>query len=186
MLLINDCFLFGFLILILGCIVAAIFKVKPFRIFFWSLVYVYILIVLGITLFPIPYQDVGNFTSVPHNFIPFKSISATLQMGLTFTAVIQIGGNILISAPYGVMLDLLITKKKKGLFLLLAFLFPLLIELLQLFVGLIIGLTYRSFDIDDFILNLIGVYLGSIFSNIFFKKYRHGIHQKLFTKAIRN
>lgn len=182
MLLIDDIFLIGFLGLVAGGIVAFALKIRPFQIFFWGAFYVYIIMVLGITLFPIPYEQVGNIIHVPHNFVPFKSIISTLEMGITRTSLMQIGGNILISVPYGVILYLTIRKKSKLTLSLLPFIFPLVIELLQLFIGLIIGVTYRSFDIDDFILNLLGAYLGIAFSGIFLKKYRNKIYEKLFPK----
>lgn len=182
MLLISDFFVFGLLILIIGCVTLFIRKAEPFQIFFWSAFYVYVIMVLGITLFPIPYAQAGNLIPVPHNLIPFKSIISVLEMGITRTSLMQIGGNILISAPYGVMLYLTLRKKHKAYLLLFPLIFPVVIELLQLFIGLIIGVAYRSFDIDDFILNLLGAYLGIAFSGIFLKKYRNKIYEKLFPK----
>lgn len=182
MLLIDDIFLIGFFGIIVGGIIAFVLKIRPFQIFFWGAFYIYVIMVLGITLFPIPYEQAGNLIPVPHNFVPFKSIISTLGMGITRTSLMQIGGNILISAPYGVMLYLTLRKRNKAAFLLFPFVFPLVIELLQLFIGLIIGVTYRSFDIDDFILNLLGAYLGIAFSRIFLKKYRNKIYEKLFPK----
>ena len=186
MLLTSDLFVLGILILIIGCVAASILKARPFQIFFWGAFYVYVIMVLGITLFPIPYEQAGNIIPVPHNFVPFKSIISSLEMGITRTSLMQIGGNILISAPYGVTLYLTLRKRNKAALLLLPFLFPIVIELLQLFIGLIIGVTYRSFDIDDFILNSLGAYLGIGFSGIFLKKYQNKIYQKLFPRAKSN
>lgn len=182
MLLIEDIFLPGLLILAIGCAAAFFRKAKLFQILFWGGVYLYALIVLGLTLFPIPYQGVEDFMPVPHNFIPFYSISSTLERGVTSTSLLQIGGNILLSVPYGAVLDVTIREKKGWRFFLLPFLFPLAIESLQLFIGFLIGLTYRSFDVDDFILNLFGAYLGIAFSKIFLKKYGDQVYHKLFPK----
>ncbi len=182
MLLISDLFLLGFFILIAGCIVAFILKARPFQILFWGAFYIYAVVVLGLTLFPIPYQGVEDFLPVPHNFIPFHSISSILEMGITSTSLIQIGGNILLAVPYGAMLDITRKEKTGWLFFLLPFLFPLVIELLQLFIGAVIGLTYRSFDVDDFLLNALGAYLGILGSRLLFKKSRNKIYQKLFPR----
>lgn len=182
MLLKGDLFLLGFLVLAAGCAAALIRKVKPFQILFWSVFYIYAIVVLGLTLFPIPYQGTADLTPVPHNFIPFHSVGAILAMGVTPTSLTQIGGNILLAVPYGIALTLIIKEKKTWRFALLPFLFPAVIELLQLFIGLIIGCAYRSFDIDDFILNALGAYLGILFSNIFLKKYQNRVYQKLFPK----
>lgn len=180
MLTIHDLFLFGIFVLVLGCGAAFIFKVKPFQILFWSVFYVYIIVVLGLTVFPIPYQGAEIFESVPNNFIPFKTIMSTLQMGLTVTAFLQIAGNVLIAAPYGVVLGITMRKSSKIWLLLLPLLFPLVIELLQFIIGTAIGYNYRSVDIDDFILNALGAYLGILFSKLFLKNYGDMIYGRLF------
>lgn len=166
-----DLYLFGAIGLVFGCIIAFILKAKPLKILFWSVFCVYIIVVLGLTLFPIPYQGAELFDSVPNNFIPFRTIISTLQMGLTVTAFIQIAGNILIAAPYGVVLDLTMRKSNKIWLFLFPLLFPLVIESLQFIIGFAIGYNYRSVDIDDFILNALGGYLGILFSKLLLKNY---------------
>ena len=163
-----DLYLFGAIGLVLGLVIAFLLKAKPLKILFWSVFYVYIIVVLGLTLFPIPYQGAELFGSVPNNFIPFKTIISTLQMGLTVTAFIQIAGNILIAAPYGVVLDLTMRKSNKIWLFLFLLLFPLVIESLQFIIGFAIGYNYRSVDIDDFILNALGGYLDILFSKLLF------------------
>ncbi|MCI6495494.1 MAG: VanZ family protein [Anaeromassilibacillus sp.] len=166
-----DLYLFGAIGLVLGLVIAFLLKAKPLKILFWSVFYVYIIVVLGLTLFPIPYQGAELFDSVPNNFIPFRTIISTLQMGLTVTAFIQIAGNILIAAPYGVVLDLTMRKSNKIWLFLFPLLFPLVIESLQFIIGFAIGYNYRSVDIDDFILNALGGYLGILFSKLLLKNY---------------
>ena len=61
-------------------------------------------------------------------------------------------------------------------------LFPLVIELLQFIIGFAIGYNYRSVDIDDFILNALGGYLGILFSKLFFKNYGDKIYNILFSR----
>ena len=166
-----DLYLFGAIGLVLVLVIAFLLKAKPLKILFWSVFYVYIIVVLGLTLFPIPYQGAELFDSVPNNFIPFRTIIYTLQMGLTVTAFIQIAGNILIAAPYGVVLDLTMRKSNKIWLFLFPLLFPLVIESLQFIIGFAIGYNYRSVDIDDFILNALGGYLGILFSKLLLKNY---------------
>lgn len=177
-----DLYLFGAIGLVLVLVIAFLLKAKPLKILFWSVFYVYIIVVLGLTLFPIPYQGAELFDSVPNNFIPFRTIISTLQMGLTVTAFIQIAGNILIAAPYGVVLDLTMRKSNKIWLFLFPLLFPLVIESLQFIIGFAIGYNYRSVDIDDFILNALGGYLGILFSKLFFKNYGDEIYNRLFSR----
>ena len=179
MLLIEDIFLIGFAVLIIGAAIAIALKAPPFQIFFWGLVYIYIIIVLGMTLFPIPFQAVETMYPVPHNLIPFQSICSTLKMGITYTSLVQIGGNIVISIPYGVLLYILGRKNGMQRFLL-ALLFPLTIEFLQMIIGHIIRLTYRSFDVDDLILNTMGVYVGLICGQILLRSHIEKIYKKVF------
>ena len=147
--------------------------------FFFNIVYIYIIIVLGVTLFPIPFQAVETMYPVPHNLIPFQSICSTLKMGITYTSLVQIGGNIVISIPYGVLLYILGRKNGMQRFLL-ALLFPLTIEFLQMIIGHIIRLTYRSFDVDDLILNTMGVYVGIICGQILLRSHIEKIYKKVF------
>ena len=87
----------------------------------------------------------------------------------------------MIAIPYGLLLYIL--SCKKGIQRLLAALgFPLTIELLQLLVGKIIGLNYRSFDIDDILLNTIGVYVGILCGYMILKPWKERILAGLFTK----
>ena len=59
--------------------------------------------------------------------------------------------------------------------------FFLTIEVLQMIIGHIIGLTYRSFDVDDFILNIFGAYIGFVCSRIVLKPYKEKINKKIFS-----
>lgn len=182
MLRIEDLFIVAGTILLLGGLIALFLKVTPFQLAFWGLFYCYCVVVLGLTLFPIPYQGVEALSPVPHNFVPFRGIASTLSAGLTSTALLQIGGNLLLAVPYGVMLDLARTGKKKRLVVPLAFLFPLVIELLQLLIGFLIGVAYRSFDVDDLLLNSLGAAAGVVLSKVILKSQRNKIHRKLFPR----
>lgn len=181
MLLIEDIFLIGFFPLVTGVFAAVLLKKRTFGIMFWSCFYIYIIIVLGLTLFPLPYQEVESMYPVPNNLIPFQSVGSMLQRGISYTTLVQIGGNMMIAMPYGVFLYILSFKKRKQRFLS-ALAFPLTIEFLQLFVGKIIGLNYRSFDIDDILLNAIGIYAGILCGYIILKPWKEKIFERLFIK----
>lgn len=179
MLLKEDLFLIGAVLWAVGIVTAWILKKAPRKIVFWSVVYFYAIGVLAVTLFPIPYDGVETMYPVPNNLIPFHSIFAGMQKGITRTVLVQIGGNIALSIPYGVFLYLV--SRKKGIYLFLpALLFPFIIENLQLIVGCIVGLNYRSFDVDDFILNTIGVYMGYILGKLILRPYREKIRTRIF------
>jgi len=173
MLLLEDFLKIGFILLTVGVIAASCFKVKNSAIFLYSMIFIYLVLVLGITLCPIPYGDVEHIYPAVHNFVPFRTIVSALEGGITLTAMAQIGGNILISAPYGVYLKAKVKKWKGVSLFLLPLLFPVVVEGLQYLVGITVGVIYRSFDVDDFILNLFGVYLGILCGKMFFILWRN-------------
>lgn len=182
MILIDDVLLIGFILLIIGSVTAVILKVQPVKIIFWGLVFAYGIIVLGLTLFPIPYEINEGMVSVPHNFIPFRSICSILKMGITRTAIVQLCGNIIISVPYGVILTTVKQKKDILFYVGLPFIFPIIIEGLQFIIGQIIGFSYRTFDVDDFLLNILGVYFGIAFSTLLLKRILRMLSLKLHEK----
>ena len=70
--------------------------------------------------------------------------------------MLNVLGNIAIFIPIGFFLPLVDEKYKKiWIYILIAAIASLLIEICQLFIG-------RSFDIDDVILNTFGAYLGCL------------------------
>lgn len=89
MLLIEDIFLIGFFPLVTGVFAAVLLKKRTFGIMFWSCFYIYIIIVLGLTLFPLPYQEVESMYPVPNNLIPFQSVGSMLQRGISYTTLVQ-------------------------------------------------------------------------------------------------
>ncbi|GMX67546.1 VanZ family protein [Paenibacillus elgii] len=151
--------------------------------------YLHILVVISITLFPIPVQSnlllslkQGNIE--PNmNFIPFKSIIDIMQNSVSpFVAVKQIAGNILMCAPFGFYAPLLFQQIKSSIRIIISgILFGLCIELSQLIIGVGIGFFYRSLDVDDIILNTIGVILGYAFLTLL-KRFdvKNSFYQKVF------
>lgn len=88
------------------------------------------------------------------NLVPFRSISAFISDGIGTTFFINIIGNIVLFIPLGFFLPLLWRRWQRFLSVLLAGLFfSLTIETIQLFI-------HRSVDIDDILLNTLGVVLG--------------------------
>lgn len=95
-----------------------------------------------------------------YNLIPFHEIRRFLiyRRQLGFAAVaLNLAGNVVAFIPFGLLLPLLVKWARSfGKTLTLGFEFSLLVEILQLFskVG--------SFDVDDIILNTLGVLAGYV------------------------
>ncbi|MFC9330379.1 VanZ family protein [Kitasatospora sp. NPDC057015] len=105
-----------------------------------------------ITLVSVP----GAVGEVHSNVRPGDSLRHYLLYATTADALRQVGGNVLLGLPFGVLLPVLLPRAR-GLFgvLLRTAVVMLLVELVQ---GALI--TGRAFDIDDVLLNTTGALLG--------------------------
>jgi len=128
---------------------------------FFSFFWVYMLIVAGMTIFPIP-LDIGMRT--PLLGILRRINLQPLYFGGLFslhTHVIlqQLIGNVLLTIPFGFGINFL-TRIKAMRFPWIALGTGLAIEVSQLVVSLGIGAAYRGVDINDVLLNAVGVLIG--------------------------
>ncbi|MFD8588206.1 VanZ family protein [Streptomyces sp. NPDC059637] len=105
-----------------------------------------------LTLVPSPASE----ELVRSNLVPGDSIRQYLDQPQLRDAVKQIGGNVLLGVPFGVLLPV-VWPKARGLLrvVLLTALVMVLVETVQ---GAVV--TGRAFDIDDVILNTSGALLG--------------------------
>ena len=92
------------------------------------------------------------------NLVPLATIKAFWRYGSFTGMFLNIFGNILIAVPLGFLTPVLFRRlnDRKSTLLLYGGLF-LLVETLQYFMG-------RSADIDDWLLNMLGVFLGEVLS----------------------
>ncbi len=101
---------------------------------------------------------------LPINLIPFKTIfqyfvevsTGTLAFS---TAFINIAGNILLTVPIGFLIYIIYRRVSFNKLLLIALMFPLVIETGQLVLHLV-DISTRTIDIDDLILNALGIVIG--------------------------
>ncbi|MBQ8134684.1 MAG: VanZ family protein [Clostridia bacterium] len=126
-----------------------------------SLFILYITAVASITLFPIIVDPPMPFTDKIIKLIPFSTISEMLLTNSDLeTTFLQIGGNIIMCIPFGAAIPFIIKHKKWYHYLLIGLTFPVLIELTQLLISVSINSYYRTIDIDDVILNFLGIMIG--------------------------
>ncbi|MFI6422144.1 VanZ family protein [Streptomyces sp. NPDC050842] len=92
------------------------------------------------------------------NLTPGRSIEAYLGRPAFVDTVKQLGGNILLGVPFGILLPLL-SRKARG-FLRVALLTAATMLLVELVQGALV--TGRAFDIDDVLLNTTGALLGYV------------------------
>lgn len=97
-----------------------------------------------------PFEGIFDFS---YNFIPtiYKIIIGEYALGSWVKTMII--GNLLMFIPMGILLSLCLENVNKKNIFKYAVLIPLAIEVLQLVVG-------RSFDIDDLVMNFLGIVIG--------------------------
>jgi len=123
---------------------------------------VYLIEVLRATLFPMPVDGImaRAFANVPFmslaNFVPiaplFDPASDTTQLVL----------NIVLGVPFGFGAWFVISRPTFRRVLGLGVTAFLVVELLQGVIGRIVGVMYRAVDINDLILNSLGVLVGIV------------------------
>ena len=154
--------LLGLILEVIYILISVLKKISYRRIIVTCIFIAYITVLAIVTLFPIVIDDkveyYGDITW--YNYVPSKTIIGTLQCGVSLTSLAQLLGNVLMTIPFGVMILMLTKNHKWWRILIISIVFPLSIELTQLFIGLLINNMYRTVDIDDVILNAFGVYIG--------------------------
>jgi glycopeptide antibiotics resistance protein len=123
------------------------------------LLIVYVESILYLTLFPTT-SGVSNHVSI--NLIPFKTINMYINFHHNFTLqVINLLGNIVVFIPIGIFALLLLKRVTFSTVFFIGLSSTLFIEFMQLVLS-INGVISRSFDVDDLILNTIGVIIGYV------------------------
>ncbi len=133
---------------------------KILKILWW--VYIALLFVFVVVKFKGSFYELSNRInsysmqgSINYNFIPFRSISTQFKYITQWWALKNLLGNIIPFIPFGLLLP--ITYKKFSSMISVFFTglaSILLIEIFQFFTKL------GSFDVDDIILNMIGIVCG--------------------------
>lgn len=127
----------------------------------------YILSVIKLTILPITisFEKIMVYPSYSiYQIIPFKTIVQVIKYN---TWKVQLIGNILLLYPLPIFMGLL-NCKKNNIFIK-SILVSVFIEITQLLINLITKCPNKIFDVDDLILNIIGIGLGYITLNVFVK-----------------
>lgn len=132
----------------------------------------YLVVLVGLLFTPFPYppwtrlpeESLDGYRPWPFpwvNIVPFETISGALRYGLEWQPGRVLVGNVLAFAPLGIFLPLLwprwrslISTVRAGLAI------SLVLEAVQLALSVLIGAPYRVADVDDVIINVLGVALG--------------------------
>lgn len=152
-------------------------KYKLEMVFMLLLSIFYLISLLSVTLFPMPVDDnliqyrISSGNNEVNNLIPLKSIIRTMDGNFIISMIHQLDGNLILLFPLAIFIPTLfpkLTKFKTIVFI--GFLVSILIESSQYTISSIIGFTYRSFDVDDLLLNTIGSGIGFLFYKYIYVK----------------
>jgi len=131
--------------------------------FAFALLWLYLLSLVGLALFPIPIPDtMENRQTISHiisqvNLIPFDFGGLfNLHPNVIWH---ELGGNILLTVPFGLGIPFLFRIRVRSISWL-AVKVGLAIETAQLLVSIAIRSAYRGVDINDVLLNAVGVLIG--------------------------
>jgi glycopeptide antibiotics resistance protein len=144
----------------------------------WSLLVrlaftVYIVVLIGLLFTPmplppwIPLTEEGlnsGYRPWPFpwvNIVPFETISGALRHGLDWQPGRVLVGNVLAFAPFGLFLPLIWPRRRSLVSVVAAGLaISLVAETMQVALSVAMGTPYRVADVDDVIINVLGVALG--------------------------
>jgi glycopeptide antibiotics resistance protein len=154
----------GVALLVLTLLLLRREKYSRSYLFLFSLSWIYLLWVLNIIIFPIAplpevYQDAFRLKT---NFTPFDFDVC----GFRRICLANIVGNVLLTVPLGFGVSFIAKLRLKDI-VWLSILVGVVFETLQLIIALIFRSPFRVIDINDFILNGLGVWLGYLLFRIF-------------------
>jgi glycopeptide antibiotics resistance protein len=133
---------------------------------------VYLVVLIGLLFTPFPFppwtrlpeESLDGYRPWPFpwvNIVPFETITVALRYGLDRQQGQVLVGNVLALAPFGVFLPILWPSRRSLISVVGAGLaISLALEAVQLGLSLLIGAPYRVADVDDVIINVLGVALG--------------------------
>lgn len=159
-----------FILIFIFLLIRLIKKKYNIFVFLGQIVFlIYIFYLLKVTFFNIPYQKelIRDYHKdgyqLAYNFIPFKSIKEIIEMNRNNFSIIlrQIGGNLILILPMGIYMSTVYNRlsKFKNFFIFIICI-AASIEFIQFLLNIIVTVQFRSVDIDDIILNVIGGCIG--------------------------
>lgn len=153
----------GFFTLVIVCVFLFFRKYPLNKILLWGISGIYFLVLIVCIWFPIYIQPGFRMFHAPFiQPIPFCTIAKDLSSGNISDIGRDICANILMTVPYGMMIPFLSRLKKRWQYVFHMLAFPTAIELSQFLLCIALDSHYRTVDIDDVILNALGIFIGYI------------------------
>ena len=125
----------------------------------------YLICLIELVLFPLPSPNkIATLHGYKGQFIPFNFIFDIAE-DRSLESILQVILNVLMTVPFGFFLKFFLNIKRRNI-VIMTFLLTLTIELAQL-TGLFFTYpgSYRLFDVDDMMMNILGGFLGTVLAN---------------------
>lgn len=162
---------FLYLLVNMGVFLFINFEWKNRKLYAFAGCMISLMLITAVCFFPLPFQDnliqerIKQHQELSNNFVPFRTIFTTIKEAIQYRVygniVYQLMGNILLFVPLGFSLYFLLGGKFRVQRVIICIIFTSLsVEAFQWILGVLLGINYRSVDIDDFILNVVGGILG--------------------------
>ena len=130
----------------------------------------HVVILASVALFPLPVDPVlianghafaASTAGEGLNLVPFRTIGSQLAAGASAAGRTEALLNLFVLAPAGIYLPMLVPRLRSWRsFTPVAIVVGGSIEAAQLAMSLVVGFRYRTIDVDDWILNTIGLLIG--------------------------
>ena len=135
--------------------------------FFLSFFWIYLLVVISLTFFPIPLQGSNPSGTFQQQIQFMQHVHALNLWPLNFDACWEfprscfnnLVGNILLTLPFGFGIKFLFHPSSRD-YIWVAFAIGLAIEGLQFMLNLATGSAFRTVDVNDVLLNALGTWIG--------------------------
>lgn len=156
-------------VFIITFLVRIIKREHRIRLCYIGIIELYIMLLISVTIFPIriiPSEMRTGKNSILDfcQLIPFKDIIDIVKNSGIIN--IQLIGNIILLMPMPVLIGYLSKKVNYKVLFFKSILFSFGIEIIQLIIDILLSYPSRIFDVDDIILNGIGILIGMIIFKI--------------------
>ncbi|MVO99912.1 VanZ family protein [Paenibacillus lutrae] len=138
---------------------------------FHGIFYIYVCYVIKYTLFPIPVNE--NYLSLVRPGTTFKQNISMQPLWLSghFSFTKEHALNILMTIPFGFIINYLIKPRGSARILMLGVLVGICIELIQFGISVLLNYPYRIIDSNDVVMNLTGVVAGYLIFRVISSVY---------------
>lgn len=175
------------LIFVVTIIIRVIRKKSYLKLFYVGIIELYVLLLVSVTILPIniinPSLIEGESRFIDYfQLIPFRTIMETIEVNGYLS--IQFVGNIVLLLPLPVLMGYSVKNKTSAILFLKCALVSFGIELIQIGIDFVLRYPSRRFDVDDIILNVIGILIGTMTFKIIshFKSFYNWIGGKIVWK----